>query len=307
MSDQANELVTYSSTDHAKTYKATLSNAAAKVESEQLQKDWEHLQRDGYVILEGILDDHQLQVIKSDLAPRLSLTGRNNFEGLRTQRLYAVLEKTRIADQLVEHPRILALLDRLFLPNYLLSQLQIINILPNEPAQMLHCDDAFYKVRRPRPPLGAATVWALDDFTETNGATRLIPGSHLWEDSRFPHPEDVVIDAVMPAGSVVFFLGTLWHGGGANRSSSSRLAATAQYCEPWLRTQENFFLSVSQKTAQQLSEDMLRMLGYSIHPPFMGMANGMSPKRVLDLRYEDAQKKPDGIAIQDCHTRHAGI
>lgn len=282
MNDRANELMVYAQTDHAGTHKATASNAAAKVGKEQLQQDWETLQRDGYVILESVLGIDQIQAIKTDVVPRLSQTGRNTFEGNKTQRLYAVLEKTRATDPLIEHPRILALLDRLFLPNYLLSQLQVINILPGESAQMLHFDDAFYKVKRPRPPLGAATVWALDDFTGTNGATQLIPGSHRWDDSRRPGPDDLVVDAVMPAGSVVFFLGTLWHGGGANRSCSPRLAATAQYCEPWLRTQENFFLSVSREAARQLSEDMLRMLGYSIYPPFMGMANGMSPRRALD-------------------------
>lgn len=282
MNTRASEIAAYSQADHARTYRASASNAAEKVDPDQLQADWQKLQRDGYVILEGVLDAQQLQSIKADIVPRLSQTGRNNFEGHKTQRLYAVLEKTRATDPLVEHPRILALLDRLFLPNYLLSQLQIINILPGEAAQMLHCDDAFYRVKRPRPPLGAATVWALDDFTETNGATQLIPGSHLWDDARLPTPDDVVVDAVMPAGSVVFFLGTLWHGGGANRSAAPRLAATAQYCEPWLRTQENYFLSVSRETARQVSEDMLRMLGYSIHPPFMGMSNGMSPKRALD-------------------------
>lgn len=283
MSKPASELTAYAQADHARTHKAIVSDAAERVDGRQLQDDWENLQRDGYVILDGVLDAQQVQSIKADIVPRLSHTGRNRFEGHRTQRLYAVLEKTRATDPLVEHPRILALLDRLFLPNYLLSQLQIISILPGESAQMLHFDDAFYKVRRPRPPLGAATVWALDDFTATNGATQLIPGSHLWDDARVPTPEDRVVDAVMPAGSVVFFLGTLWHGGGANRSGSPRLAATAQYCEPWLRTQENYFLSVSRETARELSEDMLRMLGYSIHPPFMGMCNGMSPKRALDL------------------------
>ena len=282
MSDRASDLTAYAQADHARTYKATASNAAERVNEHQVQADWERLQRDGYVILEGVLDAQQIQSIKSDIIPRLSHTGRNSFEGHKTQRLYAMLEKTRVTDPLVEHPRILALLDRLFLPNYLLSQLQVINILAGESAQMLHCDDAFYKVKRPRPPLGAATVWALDDFTETNGATQLIPGSHRWDDTRLPGPDDRVVDAVMPSGSVVFFLGTLWHGGGANRSAAPRLAATAQYCEPWLRTQENYFLSVSRDTARQLSEDMLRMLGYSIHPPFMGMSNGMSPKRALE-------------------------
>ena len=88
-------------------------------------------------------------------------------------------------------------------------------------------------------------MFAIDDFTENNGATVAIPGSHLWGEDRVPRPEDQRIKAVMPAGSCILFLGNLWHGGGENCSGSDRLALTAQYCEPWACTQENYFLSVS--------------------------------------------------------------
>ena len=87
----------------------------------------------------------------------------------------------------------------------------------------------------------------------------------------------------MAAGSCVFFLGTLWHGGGANRSQHDRLAVTAQYCEPWLRPQEAFTLSATRDTVRVVSEDIRRMLGYSIHPPFIGQVDGMHPKRLLEL------------------------
>lgn len=87
---------------------------------------------------------------------------------------------------------------------------------------------------------------------------------------------------VMRAGSCVFFLGTLWHGGGANRSTQPRLAVTARYCEPWLRPQEAFTLSITRDTVRAVSEGIRRMLGYSIHPPFIGKVDGMHPKRLLE-------------------------
>jgi ectoine hydroxylase-related dioxygenase (phytanoyl-CoA dioxygenase family) len=214
------------------------------------------------------------------VTPLLDKHGRNNFEGALTQRVYSVLNKTRACDRIVDHPRVLALLDRLFLPNYLLSMLQVINILPGEAAQMLHSDDLFYPIPRPRAPLGAATIWAIDDFTDTNGATDIIPGSHAWGD-RVPSDAERR-PVVMPAGSCVFFVGTLWHGGGANRSASPRLAVTAQYCEPWLRPQEAFTLSATRDTVRAVSEDIRRMLGYSIFPPFIGQVDGMHPKRLLE-------------------------
>ena len=249
----------------------------------QIAEDFETLQKNGYVIIEGLLSSSELQSIRQATGPLLDKPGRNSFEGVKTQRVYNVLEQTRVIDSLAVHPRITGLLSRLFQPNYLLSQAQIINILPGEAAQPLHFDDGFYPVPRPRKPFGAATVWAIDEFTEDNGATVLIPESHLLG-QEIVTDRSKTIPAIMPAGSVVFFLGTTWHGGGGNQSDSSRLAVTCQYCEPWLRPQENFFLELSQETLKSIPEHLLSMVGYSIHPPFMGMVNGMHPKRTLKNR-----------------------
>ncbi len=285
------ELGDYMNSGYARTYKSTAGTQEV-VAPALLDELMSSLQRDGFVVLERLFDDEQVARIREDLRERFSPhTGRNAFEGARTQRLYAVIAKTLVCNPLVEHPLILGLLDRILAPNYLLSQLQAINILPGEAAQSLHYDDAFYPIARPRPPYGAATVIAIDDFTSDNGATVVIPGSHLWDG----HPPTEAERAcarpvVMPKGSVVFFLGTLWHGGGANRSSAARLAVTAQYCAPWARQQENFSLSIPRATAKQCSEHIQRMLGYSIHPPFMGMVDGMHPKRAL----EDAFNKTAG-------------
>ncbi|AZC50853.1 MULTISPECIES: phytanoyl-CoA dioxygenase family protein [Pseudomonas] len=272
----------YMSNGCARTYRSTAGTQPA-VPAAQLDELMGQLQRDGFVVLERLFDDQQVSRMREDLLGRFAHTGRNSFEGARTQRLYAVIAKTRVCDALVEHPLILGLLDRLLAPNYLLSQLQAINILPGECAQHLHYDDAFYPMARPRPPYGAATIMALDDFTHDNGATVVIPGSHLW-DGRLPTAVEQasVMPVIMPKGSVVFFLGTLWHGGGANHSGAPRLALTAQYCEPWARQQENFILSTPRQVARQCSEHIQRMLGYSIHAPFMGMVNGMHPKRMLE-------------------------
>ena len=267
--------------DLARQHKATAS-IGASVNPAVVEADLAALERDGHVVLENLIDAEECERIRAAVAPLLDRTGRNSFEGERTQRVYSVLGKTRACDRLVDHPRVLALLDRLFLPNYLLSQLQVININPGEAAQLLHPDDAIYPVPRPRAPLGAATIWAIDPFTDDNGATVVLPGSHRWDTDRRPGDDDTRVTAVMPPGSCVFFVGTLWHGGGANRSDRARLAVTAQYCEPWLRPQEAFTLSTDRDTVRAVSEDIRRMLGYSIHPPFIGMVDGMHPKRLLD-------------------------
>jgi ectoine hydroxylase-related dioxygenase (phytanoyl-CoA dioxygenase family) len=265
--------------DLATRYRRTLSSGSS-VDPDVVEADLAAVRRDGYVVLPDLLTRAERDEVRSAVAPLLDKAGRNLFEGHTTQRVYSVLNKTRSCDRIADHPRVLALLDQLFMPNYLLSMLQVINILPGEQAQMLHFDDGFYPLPRPRAALSAATIWAIDEFTDTNGATDIIPGSCAWGDRT---PEDSERRPVlMEAGSCVFFLGTLWHGGGANRSSEPRLALTAQYCEPWLRPQEAFTLSTTRETARAVSEDIRRMLGYSIHPPFIGQVDGMHPKRLLE-------------------------
>lgn len=130
--------------------------------------------------------------------------------------------------------------------------------------------------------MSAATIWAIDAFTADNGATVVVPASHSWGGDRRPGPGDAHRPAVMPAGSCIFFVGILWHGGGANCSAHPRLAVTAQYCEPWLRPQEAFSLSVPAEIGRTVPADIKRMLGYSIHPPFVGAVDGMHPLRLLE-------------------------
>ena len=192
------------------------------------------LAQKGYVIIPSLLSTNQIDRIKSALAPYLrgTLRGRNDFEGFETERVYALLGKAPVIAELVEHPRILAILDALLAPNYLLSANLAIQLYPGETRQPLHYDDGFYRIPRPRPAYGISAIWAIDEFTADNGATEIIPGSHLWGAER-PAEDDPRIEAViMPAGSVIVFMGTLWHRGGANRSTAPRLAITPSTASP---------------------------------------------------------------------------
>lgn len=273
----------YGTADHAKKYRSTAGSQTG-IDPDLEARCLADLKRGGYTIIENVFDAEVLAEVKAECEPLWQHDGgRNAFEGFKTRRLYSPLDDTRVLDQMAEHPIALALLDHLFDPNYLLSQLQVIDIAPGEAAQGLHADDSFYPWPRPRPALGAATIIAIDDFTPENGATRVIPGSHTWGE-RYPTDEETAaaIPAVMPAGSMLFFLGTTWHSGGENRSDAPRMAVTAQYCAPWCRPQESFLLSVSRERVASSSEHMQRLLGYSIHPPFMGFVHGMHPKRLLE-------------------------
>jgi len=197
--------------------------------------------------------------------------------------VYALFAKTRCFDDVALDPRVLAVLDAV-LGQYQFSAPVAIDIGPGETAQVLHRDDQIYPLPEPHGPVVLNTMWALRDFTTSNGATRLIPASHRWEPGRVPGPGDRVLDAVMPAGSALFYLGSLWHGGGANRSPDRRLGVILEYVVSWLRAQETHLLSVPREVAAALPERLQELLGYNIYPPFVGYVDGRHPRRLLEGR-----------------------
>jgi ectoine hydroxylase-related dioxygenase (phytanoyl-CoA dioxygenase family) len=154
-----------------------------------------------------------------------------------------------------------------------------INLLPGETEQDVHFDDSFYRVPRPRRPLGVSAIWAIDEFTSANGATEVLPGSHRWGDEQ-PSSDAPLVPVEMAAGSVLVFAGTLLHRGGANTTDRPRLAITPQYCEPWCRQQENMIV-VAGAAAATMPAALQSMIGYSIHPPFMGHVDGRHPLKSL--------------------------
>jgi ectoine hydroxylase-related dioxygenase (phytanoyl-CoA dioxygenase family) len=270
----------------------------------------ERFRRNGYAIVEGALERSQLDALTAALAPYEAgrPMGRNDFEGDRSQRVYSLAAKGAVFQQLAEHPRIVALLDRVLLPNYLLSTLQSIRLHPGENAQAWHTDDAFYLVPRPRAStLGVSVIWAIEDFRADNGATQVIPGSHRWGGE---HPDGRAHDiatARMPAGSAIVFDAALWHRGGENRSAGTRLAISPQYCQPFLRPQESQILIVPPGDARACSDRMRSLLGYSIHPPFIGQVDGMHPLRLVDEDYRSHKTRDHAIADQVLARPEAGM
>jgi ectoine hydroxylase-related dioxygenase (phytanoyl-CoA dioxygenase family) len=270
---------------------------------------FESLQHDGYVILERLIDRDTLGELVAALAPFEAYRpmGRNAFEGQRTQRVYSLAGKGEPFLRLIEHPAVVALLDRALLPNWLLSTAQSIRLHPGEAAQAWHTDDAFYfPTRPPARPLALSAIWAVEDFTTDNGATELIPGSHRWGAEHPDTREFVPVAAVMPAGSVLVFDAATWHRGGANRSSGTRLAISPQYCQPYLRPQESQLLIVPPDAARTCSARMRAMLGYSIHPPFIGQVDGMHPLRLIDTAYREHKTEDRTTADRVLARPHAG-
>lgn len=262
----------------------------------------------GFVVIPDVLNAREIDALRDALQPYLELDvpGRNDFEGLRTRRIYSLVGRGAVFEATAEHRAVLDLVDTLLLPGYLLTASQAIAIATSETPQPLHYDDAFYTLPRPRPAVSVSTIWALDDFTADNGGTQVIPGSHLWGDEEVastyvgdPEAEadDTLASALDPvemaAGSLVLFAGTLLHRGGASRSPHLRRAFSHQYCEPWARQQENFMLTVPVDRARAMSPCLRQLLGYSIHPPFMGQLAGRHPEKSLAEGYVNSLVSDD--------------
>jgi ectoine hydroxylase-related dioxygenase (phytanoyl-CoA dioxygenase family) len=240
------------------------------------------LQRDGYCIVEGVVPPDEVAATKTELREVLDRIpeGRNDFEGFKTRRIYALFAKTRRFDQWATHPLVLGVLDRVLGPHYQLSAPTGIEIGPGEVAQVLHRDDSIYPLPWPHGEVVLNTMWPFDDFTEANGATRIVPGSHTWQERPTGKVDTVAVE--MPAGSVMFYTGSVWHGGGANATDRTRLGVILEYLVSWLRPQENHLLAVPREVAARLPERLQDLLGYNIYPPFMGYVDGRHPRRVLE-------------------------
>jgi ectoine hydroxylase-related dioxygenase (phytanoyl-CoA dioxygenase family) len=267
--------------------------------AQQTTGNLQELQEQGYTVITDFLSSGQLEEVNTLFDRMLgSHSGRNNFEGNRTERIYTLVARHRIFQDIVEDPRILALCDAVLLPNYLLTASQAIVISPGETPQPWHTDDSFYPIPRPRPMVSLSTIVAVEEFTPANGATQVIPGSHRWNDDQIAgdyHSGDAETDpefarrlegmgipVVMPAGACMVFAGTLLHRGGGNSAGTTRRAFSNQYCQPWARTQENFFLAIPPAQAARMSPAVQSLLGYSIHPPFMGQLSAYHPRKALE-------------------------
>ena len=236
----------------------------------------------GAAVVEGFVPPDDVAALKTELAPYRETTpsGRNDFEGFSTRRVYALFAKVRGFDRLAIDPLVLGVLDRILGPHYQLSGPVGIDIGPGESPQGLHQDDIVYPLPFPHAPVVLNTMWALDDFTEENGATRVVLGSHDTSLQDRPDPQGAVT-ATMPAGSVMFYVGTVWHEGGANLSEERRLGVILEYVVSWLRAQETHLLAVPPDVARTLPTRLQELLGYNIFPPFLGYVDGRHPRRTL--------------------------
>jgi ectoine hydroxylase-related dioxygenase (phytanoyl-CoA dioxygenase family) len=233
------------------------------------EKIAEILARDGCCVIDRLAEPELLHTkLRGELAPWLdaTATGNDAFAGRNTRRTGGLVARSQTARDLVQHPLILDAVKATLAgaTSFHLHLTQVIAIGPGEPMQMIHRDQwAFDFFPFPRGyEAQCNTIWAMTDFTEENGATRVIPGSNRLDDKlRFTEADTE--PAEMSAGSVLLYTGSLYHGGGANRSSATRYGLNITYARSWLRQEENQYLSVPLEIARELPEPLQRLIGYA--------------------------------------------
>ena len=243
------------------------------------------LDRDGYTIVPDVLGAAEVAELRTALAELQDRLGtrpsRNDFEGRRTLRVYNLLAHGPIWATIPVHPAVLPIVEGVLDDGCLISSLSSIAIGPGEDAQPIHADDQLIPLPKPHVATVCNTMWALTDFTEANGATRVVPGSHRADASPdYGHPYDSV-PAEMAAGSVLVWHGSLWHGGGANATDETRVGIAMNYCAGWIRQQENQQLGLSPALVRTFSPRLQELCGYGVYHGLIGHIDRRSPADVL--------------------------
>ena len=231
------------------------------------EKAHEVLARDGCVVIDRLAPAEVMDRVRDEMAPHIEAcpTSADGFGGRQTRRVGALIARSETARDVIMNPLVLGTAERLMsqVASFQLHLTQIIAIGPGQKPQPIHRDQwAFDFFPFPKGyEVQCNTIWAMDDFTEENGATRVIPGSNHYDDKLKLRHEDTE-PAEMEKGSAFLYTGSVYHGGGANQSDAVRMGLNITYNLGFLRQEENQYLSCPREIAATLPKELLRLMGY---------------------------------------------
>ncbi len=262
-----------------------MADTERRADLDEVAEHLARIQDEGYTVLVDAIEEPLLDALDEVLA-RLerelgAVPAANSFEGHATVRIYNLLARDRVFERVPVHPAVLPVIQGVIGRGCLVSSLSSIAIDPGEAAQPLHVDDAMIRLPRPHAPVICNSMWALTDFTEANGATRLVPASH----TRDHQPEYGSVHDTIPAemrrGSVLVWPGSLWHGGGANATAERRTGLAMNYCGGWVRQQENQQLGIPLEVARRFSPELRELCGFGMYRGLIGHIDKRDPADVL--------------------------
>ena len=251
----------------------------------EIERHVRRIASDGYTIIENAIEPRLVTELADDLA-RLereldAKPAGNSFEGDNTVRIYNLLAYGGPFAEIPAHGSVLPVVEGVLDDGCLISSLSSIAIDAGERAQPIHADDQLIPIPKPHPALVCNTMWAISDFTDANGATRIIPGSHTRDQSPDYGRHYDSVPAEMARGSVLVWHGSLWHGGGANRTGERRVGVAMNYCAGYVRQQENQQLGVPAEVARTYPPRLLELMGYGIYRGLIGHIDKRPPSEVV--------------------------
>ena len=243
------------------------------------------IEADGFTIVEDAVEEELLDELDAELH-RLELDlgivpARNEFEGTQTVRIYNLLVHGKAFERIPVHANVLPVVEGVLDRGCLISSLSSIAICQGETPQPIHADDQLMPIPKPHPPTVCNTMWAVTDFTDANGATRLVPGSHLADANPDYGGDYDTVAAEMAKGSVLVWHGSLWHGGGANATDQRRYGIAMNYCAGYIRQQENQQLGVPQELVRTFPRRLQELVGYAVYSGLIGHIDKRSPLELL--------------------------
>ena len=244
------------------------------------------VETEGYAVREALIPDalREALVARIDEAmDALSIPfGENRFLGHHTRRIFNLLARDPLFEVVPTCVATLPVIETLLDDECLLSSLTAIEMNPGQAPQPLHSDDGSYGFPRPAPTSIVVAMWALTDFTRENGGTHVVPGTHRADDRprRGDAPETQQVE--MPAGSVLFYNGSLWHGGGENRSDARRMGIVANYCAGYLRQEESQLLALPRERVTEFSPRLRKLVGYGTYRGLIGHVDQRNPETLVD-------------------------
>lgn len=226
------------------------------------------LEKDGALILDNVVSADFLAALRAETDPYMEATsnGADDFGGRLTTRTGGLVMRSEKCRALVMDERILEPCNAFLAPYCEKVQLhltQIIRIRGGQTAQPIHRDRWAWGTHLAHVEPQFNTIWAITDFTAENGATQVVPGSTKWPDNAEIKPEQIT-QAEMKAGSVLIYSGSVFHGGGENRSTSDRIGINITYTLGWLRQEENQYLTCPPELAKTLPRELQELVGYSM-------------------------------------------
>jgi ectoine hydroxylase-related dioxygenase (phytanoyl-CoA dioxygenase family) len=244
------------------------------------------LQQQGYAIVDELVSDELMDRIEAEMGPHIEATpyGQDAFVGTKTRRTGSMIARSEAARALVMNPLAIATAGK-FLGHASTFQLhltQIISVYPGSPAQPLHQDQLAWDFF-PFPDdyhIQCNLLWAMSDYTEEMGATRVVPNSqYAGREKEYTQADS--LPAVMKRGSALFYTGKVFHGAGANISDKIRRAINITYAVGWVRQEENQYLSTPIEVARTLPDDLLKVMGYQMGCFAMGYVRDFEDPMVV--------------------------